>query len=54
MKNEWIDKENKVYIFFTLKDVQENLNCSHTTGVKFLAELDTVTGIGLIDRVKQG
>jgi len=54
MKNEWIDKENRVYIFFTLEDVQENLNCSHTTGVKFLAELDSVTGIGLIERIKQG
>ena len=54
MKNEWIDKENRVYIFFTLEDVQEYLNCSHTTGVKFLAELDVVTGIGLIERIKQG
>jgi hypothetical protein len=54
IKNDWIDNENKVYIFFTLEDVQENLNCSHTTGVKFLAELDTVNGIGLIERVKQG
>jgi hypothetical protein len=54
MKNEWIDKENKVYLFFTLEDIHESLNCSHTTGVKILAELDTVTGIGLIERVKQG
>ena len=54
MKNNWIDKENKVYIFFTLEDVQKSLNCSHTTGVKIFAELDVVTGIGLIERVKQG
>jgi len=54
MKNEWIDKNNRVYIFFTLEDVQDHLNCSHTTGVKFLAELDVTTGIGLIERVKQG
>ena len=54
MKNEWIDKENRVYIFFTLEDVQENLNCGHTKGVKILAELDKNSGIGLIERVKQG
>ena len=54
MKNNWIDTNNKVYIFFTLEDVQESLGCSHTTGVKLLAELDTAKGIGLIERVKQG
>ena len=54
MKNGWIDDENKVYIFFTLEDLQESLNCSHTTGVKILAELDVKNGIGLIERVKQG
>jgi len=54
MKNGWIDNENKVYIFFTLDDVQANINCSHTTGVKILAELDVKNGIGLIEREKQG
>jgi len=46
--------DNKTYINFTLEDVQESLNCSHTTGVKILAELDAISGIGLIERVKQG
>jgi hypothetical protein len=55
MKNGWIDGENRVYIFFTLEDVQEALACSHTTGVKVVAELDSSgAGIGLIERVKQG
>ena len=54
MKNGWIDNDNKVYIFFTLEDVQESLSCSHTTGVKILAELDSDNGIGLIGRKKQG
>ena len=54
MKNGWIDTDNRVYIFFTLEDVQESLSCSHTTGVKILAELDTGSGIGLIERKKQG
>jgi hypothetical protein len=54
MKNCWIDKNNRVYIFFTLEDVQKCLNCSPATGVKILAELDVPKGIGLIERVKQG
>lgn len=54
MKNGWIDKDNRVYIFFTLEDVQDNLNCGHTKGVKIFAELDTENGIGLIERIKQG
>ena len=54
MKNGWIDDDNRVFIFFTLDDVQESLSCSHTTGVKILAELDAKTGIGLIERIKQG
>ena len=54
MKNNWIDNDNRVYIFFTLEDVQESLSCSHTTGVKIVAELDAENGIGLIERKKQG
>ena len=54
MKNGWIDDDNRVYIFFTLEDVQESLSCSHTTGVKIMSELDAGNGIGLIERVRQG
>jgi hypothetical protein len=54
MKNGWIDDANKVYIYFTLDEIQESMNCSHTTGTKIVAELDAGNGIGLIERVKQG
>ena len=54
MKNQWLDKLNRVYIYFTLEDIQECLSCGHNKGVKLLAELDTATGIGLIERIKQG
>lgn len=54
IKNRWIDEQNRVYIYFTLDDVQECMSCGHTKGVKLLAELDTKAGIGLIERVKQG
>ena len=54
MKNGWLDEQNRVFIYFTLEDVTEQMNCKNDKGVKLLAELDTVKGVGLIERVKQG
>lgn len=54
MKNGWLDDRNRVYIFFTLEDVQEYMSCKHEKAVKMLAELDAQKGVGLIERVKQG
>ena len=54
VKNNWIDEENRVYIYFTLEDICELLNCKTDKAVKLLAELDTNKGIGLIERIKQG
>lgn len=53
-KNGWFDDENRVFIIFTLEEVQRVLNCGRDKGMKVLAELDTEKGIGLIERVKQG
>ena len=54
VKNRWIDKDDRVYIIFTLEQVMEYLNCGKDKGVKILAELDSDKGIGLIERVKRG
>lgn len=54
MRNGWLDEQNRVYIIYTLENIMEDLNCSKGTGVKILAELDTVKGIGLIERKKRG
>ena len=54
IKNHWYDHCGRVYIHYTLDEIQAALNCGHNKGVRLLAELDTVTGIGLIERVKQG
>ena len=54
VKNGWLDEQERVYIIFTLEDVQEYMNCQHGKAVKILAELDTEKGAGLIERVKQG
>ena len=54
IKNNWLDEQDRVYIYFTLEDVQEYMNCQRDKGMKLLAELDTDKGVGLIERVKQG
>ena len=53
-KNGWSDQENHVYIYFTLEDVLELMGCGHGKAVRLFAELDSVKGIGLIERRKQG
>lgn len=51
IKNDWKDKDGKIYIYFTLEDIQEYMNCGHTKGVKVIAELEKIR---LIERIKQG
>lgn len=51
LKNDWKDSKNRVYIYYTLEHIQEDLHCAHGKAVKLLSELES---IGLIDRVKQG
>lgn len=51
IKNSWLDSDKRVYIYYSLEDVMENLNCSKNTAMKSLQELE---GIGLIERRKQG
>ena len=51
LRNQWLDEENRVFIYFTLEDAQDYLYCGHTKGVTLFAELEKV---GLIERKKQG
>lgn len=53
-KNGWYDKQGRVYIYYTLDEIQEDLGCGHNKAVRLLAELDTGKGCGLLERVKQG
>ena len=53
-KNGWYDKQGRVYIYYTLAEIQTDMNCGHEKAVKLLAELDAGKGFGLIERVKQG
>lgn len=53
-RNGWYDGAGRVYIYYTLEEIQESLRCGHGKAVRLLAELDTEKGIGLIERKKQG
>ena len=53
-RNGWLDTSGRVYIYFTLNEVEDTLNCGHEKAVRLMAELDSVKGVGLIERVKQG
>ena len=53
-KHGWYDEQGRVYIYYTLEEIQADMNCGHEKAVKLLAELDTSKGFGLIERVKQG
>ena len=54
LQNDWFDEDGHVYIIFTLRDVEKQMNCSHSKAVRLLKELDLSTGIGLIRRVRYG
>ena len=54
-KHGWYDDLGRVYIYYTLDEIQIDLMCGHNKAVRLLAELDTgKDGFGLIERVKQG
>lgn len=52
--NRWIDKENRVYILFSIQRAMAYLDCGKDKAMKLFAELDTQKGIGLIERVDRG
>ena len=51
LRNGWLDEENRVFIFYTLQEVQETLGCGHNKATRLLTELEQY---GLIERVRQG
>ena len=53
-KNDWYDEDGRVYIYYTVDEICEDMTCGRDEAMKLLAELDTRKGIGLIERVKQG
>lgn len=54
IRNGWLDDDGRVYIYFTLDDAIETLACGKDKALRLFKELDTPSGIGLIQRRKQG
>ena len=54
IKNQWFDEQNRAYIYFSIGDIMELLNCGRNKAVKSLQELDQEKGIGLIEKKRQG
>ena len=53
-RNGWHDDAGRVYIYYTVKEVSQDIDCGRNKAMRLLAELDTVKGVGLIERIKQG
>ena len=51
IKNKWFDEENRAYIYFSVEDTMEMLNCKKN---KAIDTLKAVEGFGLIERKRQG
>ncbi|MDF2487066.1 MAG: replication initiator protein [Herbinix sp.] len=52
-KNKWFDEENRTYIYFTVENTMELLNCRKNKAIDTIKELDVETGIGLIEKKRQ-
>ena len=52
--NNMVDKEGKTYIYYDWEEIAKATNISKNTVYKVFDELDTVNGVGLIERVKMG
>lgn len=51
VKNGWMDADGRVYIYFTLEDAMQMMDCGHNKAVKLFGDLERS---GLIERRKQG
>ena len=50
-KNGWRDEEGRVFVYMTVKSIEEAMGCAHQKACGLLAELED---FGLIERQKQG
>ena len=51
VKNGWLDEQGRVYIIYTVREVQESLCCAEHKAVKLFRELE---GSDLIERKRRG
>jgi len=50
-KNEWMDKQRRIYIYYTIENIMEDLGCGHEKAGKLLADLEKHQ---LLYKVRQG
>lgn len=51
-KNGWLDGQGRVYIIFTVEEIESALSCGNKKAISLLAELENKAG--LIERKRQG
>lgn len=51
MKSGWLDEEGRAYIYYTVENIMEDMDCSRATCVKMMTRLKD---IGLIEKKRQG
>ena len=54
IRSGWLDGDGRVYIYFTLEDAIAMLGYGKDKALRLFKELDMGSGIGLIERRKQG
>lgn len=50
----WYDEDGRVFIYYTVEEIADDLCCGRDKAMKLLAELDKAKGAVLIERVRQG
>lgn len=53
-KNGWVDENKRVYIYFSVWEIMDELNICSEKCTKIMSELDEQKGCGLIQRKRQG
>ena len=48
----WYDEDGRVFIYYTVEEIADDLCCGRDKAMKLLAELDKAKGAGLIERVR--
>ena len=45
VKNQWMDEEGRAYIYYSLEDIMDALECSNKKAISIMKELDMDVGI---------
>lgn len=54
VKNNWLDSEKRAFIYFSNDEIMSYLGCKKNKAIDIMKELDVTTGIGLLEKKRQG